>query len=210
MATKTNSHRSRPRHAKKHGRHAKRNTAAKRNPVKYITRWRVRNAAKKNRFTVKKRNPGGESTGSLIQTSLFGAGGAVLSRMIPQWVLGGSNAGMVGYAANVVAGLTLAWAGRKFISRAAGNAALAGAGIALVLRLVQDWTPWGGTFNLQGVGDPGMGILMPSSYVDPALFTGNGAQRRIPPAWQPPPAAPVVAKGMAGIPSTYGFSTYGR
>ena len=171
--------------------------------------YRYKTRRNSRRMTGRRRNPGGESTSSLIQQSIFGAAGAVGSRMLPQIVLGSNNTGIMGYGANIVSGLILAWGGRKFFGRSAGNAALAGAGIALVLRLIQDFTPWGSTVSLNGMGDAGMGILMPSQFVDPAIFTGVGAERRIPPAWRPiQPAAPGM--GMRGISSTYANSTYGR
>jgi hypothetical protein len=197
---KTNRHKS-------HGHRTRKNSTT-------IVKYMPAPMAKQNPHRKGKRrgNPGGESTTSLIQTSLFGAAGAVGSRLIPQWVLGTANSSWTGYGANIVAGLGLAWLGRKFVGPKAGGAILGGAGIALVLRLIQDFTPWGSVATLSGVrGDVGMGALLPQSFVDPAIYTGNGAQLRIPPAWQPPPAAAAVAtKGVSGIPSTYGFSTYGR
>jgi hypothetical protein len=182
-----------------------------------VTRWRTRNPKKNWGRHRGRKNPGGESTGALLKQSLFGAGGAVLSRLLPQWVLGASNTGIMGYGSNIAAGLMLAWAGNKFLGKGAGSAILAGAGIALVLRLVQDFTPWGSVATLSGVrGDVGMGALLPSNFVDPSIMQGNGAMRRLPQGWGPPPPAAVPAtagaamSGMKGIPNTYGTSVYGR
>jgi hypothetical protein len=192
-----------------HGHHHK-----KPNPMtKTVTKWRAN--AKKNR-----KNPLGESASQLLQFSLWGAGGAVGSRLIPNWILGTANTSWMGYISNIGTGFVLAWAARKWVSPLGASAILAGTGIALVLRLIQDFAPGmiGSYVQAGGLGDPGMGALLPSSFVDPAIFTGNGAQVRIPPAWQqaPPPAAAPAAtvatsgKSMSGIPSTYSLSTYGR
>ncbi len=153
-------------------------------------------------------------TGGLMKAAVNGAyviGGAVGSRWLTQMglsMLGQSNSGIIGYGGNVVATLALAWAGGKFLGRGSRAWILAGGMAGLALRFLQDQTSFGQMFSLSGMGDMGMAAILPSSFVDPALFTGNGAQRRIPGAWQAPaPVKAVPAKAGMGW-STYGTSTY--
>ena len=195
-----------------------------RTQIVYRTRYRAR--ARRNGFRrIAHRNPNLSSGKGLLMHGIWGAAGAVGSRVLPQMFLGAGNTGFMGYAANVGTGLVLGWAAKKFVGREAGASVIFGMAIALVLRLVQDFTPFGQYVtqgNLGAIGD--MGVILPSGFVDPALFTGSGAQRVIPgpmrAALAPPPAAATpaaapgggykrgVATGMGA--STYGFSTYGR
>jgi len=205
----------------KHYSKPKHHTAAKKkNPTatKVVTRWKIRNAPKKPMYAKKRPNPMGGASGSFLVNSTLGATGAVLSRIVPNWVLGANNTGIVGYIANGVTGAGLAWVAKKFgPSWMRGEGAkwiLGGAGIALVLRIAQDYLPGPVSSYVQsgGLGDPGVGALLPSAYVDPAIYTGNGAQVRVPPAWQPAPlpAPMTAAKTGMGTLSTYGVSTYSR
>jgi len=119
---KRNAHRPRSNKARtnrghSHHRKTRRSRRAHRNPT-VIYRYKTRRNSR--RMTGRRRNPGGESTSSLIQQSIFGAAGAVGSRMLPQIVLGSNNTGIMGYGANIVSGLILAWGGRKFFGRSAG------------------------------------------------------------------------------------------
>jgi hypothetical protein len=127
--------------------------------------------------------------------------------------MGMANTGVIGYASNIASGWVLAMIASKVLGRDAHNFVLAGTGIGLVLRIVQDFGILGPMAStsaaISGMGD--VGVLMPSSYVDPPLFSGNGAQRVIPAAWrQIPAAAPAGAPprraGMGA--STYKMSTY--
>lgn len=192
--------------------------------IEYRTRYRTRADRRHNPYSRRRHNPVGGKTTNLVMQAVAGAAGAVGSRLIPQLVLGGSNTGMIGYGANIITGLALSWGARKFVGKEAGHATLIGVGIALVLRLVQDFTPYGPQVSLSGIGD--LGVILPSGFVDPALFTGQGAQRVVPgplrAALAPPPAAPQTTPASApggGLKrgatagmgaSTYGFSTYGR
>jgi hypothetical protein len=148
-----------------------------------------------------------------------GAAGALGSRMIPNFALpalGMANTGAVGYIANVASGWVLAMVAGKVLGRDAHNFVLAGTGIGLVLRIVQDFGILGPmattAASLNGMGD--VGVLLPSSFVDPPLFSGNGAQRVIPAAWRQLPAAttqagaPAMARRAGMGASTYKMSTY--
>lgn len=135
-------------------------------------------------------------------------GGAVGSRWLTQVglsMLGQSNSGLIGYGGNLVATLALGWASGKFLGRGSRAWVIAGGMAGIALRFLQDQTSFGKMFSLSGMGDIGMAAIMPSSFADPAIFTGNGAQRRIPGGWQAPAAVPAKA-GMGW--STYGTSTY--
>lgn len=194
-------HRRRRVSAKKH-----RSTRRRTNP-KIVVRYRTRKAKAYSRK--RRMNPRGSSAGSLLSNGAYAAVGAVGSRALSQMLLGSGNTGIMGYGANVASTLALGWAAGKFLGRNARTWVVGGGMAGLVLRLIQDYTPYGKYFSLSGAGDPGMGILMPSSFVDPALFTGSGAQRAIPSAWRPAPVAAPAKAGMSGLgASSYGYSTY--
>jgi hypothetical protein len=103
-----------------------------------------------------KRNPGrmgGGITSVLIDAGWAGAG-AVASRAIPNMLLTSMNTGVVGYGANIITGLALAWGARSFLknSRAAADIML-GTMIGVIFRAVQDFTPYGKYAALNGMGD---------------------------------------------------------
>ncbi len=135
--------------------------------------------------------------------------GAVGSRWLTQVglsIVGQSNSGVIGYGGNVVATLLLGWAGGKFLGRGSRSWIIAGGMAGLVLRFLQDQTSFGKMFSLSGMGDAGIGALVPSNFVDPLLLTsGSNAMRRVPPSWGAPAAVPAKA-GMGW--STYGTSNY--
>lgn len=165
--------------------------------TKVITKYRYR--AKARRGKGKRHNPSRGGNSNLLVNSIAGAAGAVGSRVLPQLFLRTENKGPLGYLANAGAGLGLAWATRKFFSRSAASYVLVGSGIALVLRILQDVTPWGQKLSL--LGDTGMGALLPTSFLDPALYVpGRGAERVIPAAFRPPVTAAAPAPmGRMGV-----------
>lgn len=168
-----------------------------------VRRYRRRNARRRGG---RRRNPALGRVGGLFTQALWLIGGAVGARGVTQLALGGKNTGILGYAGNLVTALLLGWGVGKFArSPVAGTAVTLGGMVGLTMRLIQDLTPIGKFVNLQLSGmDGGLGALLPSSYVDPALFTGQGAERYIPAGWRPAP--PAQMRGLGA--STYAASTY--
>lgn len=149
-------------------------------------------------------NPAGlGSVGPLVTNAIFVIVGALGSKLGAQMVLGTNNVGLIGYAGNLGAGGVL-WflAERVMKNRAAASGILAGTVVQIVLRLINDYTPFG-----QYVSQLGMGDYQMQSFVTPQVLVDpwNSAQVQIPPGWAPagaPPALPASAGGIvpAGTP----------
>ncbi len=103
----------------------------------------------------RRRNPGAlGSTGSWLTGGVGILGGVVVTRALPQLVLGSSNTGPMGYAANAVTAIAGGFllnsigAGRKFAVPFVG-----GGFAALIARIISDYTPYGKILSLNGWGD---------------------------------------------------------
>jgi hypothetical protein len=85
-------------------------------------------------------------------------------------------------------------------NRAAANGILAGTAVQIVLRLINDYTPFG-----QYVANLGMGDYQAQAFVTPQVLEDpyNSARIRIPAAWQPAPAVAAAPAGM-GATALYG------
>lgn len=148
-----------------------------------------------------KRNPGMLSgVGPLVTNAVFVIVGALGSKLGAQMVLGSNNVGWVGYAGNAAAGGIL-WflADRVMRNKAAAAGILAGTTVQIVLRLLNDYTPFG-----QYVANLGMGDYQMQSFVTPQILVDpwNSAEIAIPPGWAPRAAAalPAPAGTPAGTP----------
>lgn len=171
-----------------------------------------------------RRNPsraGSTGLAGVVKKAVYVGAGAIGSRALTQMVLGSGNVSWMGYTGNAIATLLLAWAGGKFLGGEARNFLVVGGAVGILLRMLQDLTPWGQTLSLSGFGDPGisgLGAYFTSSYVDPRIYTGQGAEIRVPPAWQSqvmsPAAMPMMRSRGTGwaTGSTYApqGSTYRR
>ena len=101
-----------------------------------------------------RRNPGiGDLTG-LVTSAVFTIAGAVGTKYATQAILQSNNTGVMGYVGNLIAAFALSWATKAFMKNTnAAAAVLSGGIVALVLRLIADYTPFGQyTANL-GMGD---------------------------------------------------------
>ena len=161
------------------------------NPGKVVVRYRNR-ATRRRRHV--RRNPGSSGGGivGLFTNALWAIGGAVGTKVITQAVLGASNTGVMGYIGNAVTafGLSLV-VGKFFKNPAAGHAVLTGGVIAIVLRLISDFTPLGSYTSQIGLGDYQVSNwVTPQRYVD-AL---NSAQVEVPAGWG---QGPVVVQSNA-------------
>lgn len=149
-----------------------------------------------------------------VLTSVFVIAGALGTKLLTQAVMGTSNTGIVGYGTSALIGVML-WAGVRYMikNKVAADGTLAGAVVNIILRLLNDYTPFGGYLS-QGFGDyQAQAFLTPQVLVDPM----NNAAIRWPQgliaAVQPPPAPPAVAaNGMGGwMDNSYApISVYGQ
>ena len=174
----------------------KRATPKRRNPVAEIISWTAGNPARKKgkkhmAHTKKKakssarrnagrshkkpmtrrrhRNPAG--LGRPMEWVQGGAGvlaGVLGTRALPQMLLGASNTGPMGYAANAVAALALGWAAHMVFKKPIITTAVVAGGFAsLFSRVIADKTPYGAQFSLSGLGDWGLGLYQKSNFNRP-------------------------------------------
>lgn len=150
------------------------------------------------------------NVGGILTNAVFVIAGALGSKLLTQMVLGTNNTGVVGYAGNAVAGIGLWFLASKVLKNSeAAKGVISGTAVQLVLRLINDYTPFGQYVNQLGMGDyQAQAFVTPQVLVDPY----NSARIRIPGAWQPPPAppqTPSAAAASVGIGSYGGGDLYG-
>jgi hypothetical protein len=165
-----------------------------------------------------RRNPGTGSIGEVITTSTFVLVGALGSKLGAQLVLGANNTGVVGYAGNLAAGGVLWFLTDKVMkNKTAASGVIAGTVAQLILRLINDYTPFGSYVSQLGMGDYQM-----QSYVTPQILTDptNNSNVLIPNGWGQPaaiaaPAAAMGKKSSSGMGASsyddgglFGMSTY--
>ena len=118
------------------------------------------------------RNPG-MLTG-VLGKAIGVIGGAVATRYVTQFALGGNNTGVIGYLGNAISAYALGWGTGKFVNKEMGTNVMIGGFVSTLLRVIQDQTTLGKYFNmsLQGVGkggDTGIGIIQDSSFPLPQV-----------------------------------------
>lgn len=125
----------------------------------------------------------GEGWTATFMTGLYTLGGLLGSKYAAQMVLGSSNTGVVGYAGNLVAGGLLA-AGVNFglKNKKGAQAVFVGSVIEVIVRLLNDYTPYGSYVSGLGMGD-----YLASNWVSPQRYTDalNSANVQIPGGWAP-------------------------
>ena len=143
------------------------------------------NAGRRRHYTKKvirhrrRSNPAG--LGKPMDWLQGGAGviaGVVGTRALPQMLLGASNTGPTGYAANAVAAVGLGWLTHMVFPRnpVLVTAVIAGGFAGLLSRIIADKTPFGAQLSLSGgLGDWGLGLYQKSNYpYPPRLVNGHG------------------------------------
>lgn len=102
--------------------------------------------------------------------------GVVGARAIPQMILGASNTGAMGYAANAAAAAGLGWLAHMFFprSRVLTASVIAGGFAGLIARIISDKTSYGQYLSLTGIGDYGMGLYLKSNFPNPPRLTDPG------------------------------------
>lgn len=157
-------------------------------------------------------NPGGLTgrVGNLGVTAAFAIAGSFISKAGAQMILGANNVGMAGYAGNAAVGAGLWFVVEKFLKSPRGADGVAiGTLIQIILRAINDYTPFGTYVANLGMGDYQMqSFVTPQILVDPL----NSADVQIPGGWAPvmlPPPPAVPAAGKAGVGSLYGGGSFG-
>ena len=143
---------------------------------------------RRNRHYGRRRNPGmmGE-IGPTFSNAVFVIVGALGSKLGAQAILGTNNVGLVGYAANAAVG-GVGWfiAEKMMKNRVAANGIIAGTLVQIILRVINDYTPFGSYVANLGMGDYQMqSFVTPQILVDP----WRNADIQIPAGWgaQGPP-----------------------
>ena len=144
-----------------------------------------------------RRNPGTGTIGEVITTSTFVIVGALGSKLGAQLVLGSNNTGVVGYRlSNLAVGSVLWFLADKVVmtNNTAASGIIAGTVAQLILRLINDYTPFGQYLQSAGMGDYQM-----QSYVTPQILTDptNNSNILIPNGWGGQSALPAAAAPMA-------------
>jgi hypothetical protein len=158
----------------------KRGKKAMAKPRKKRAVARHTNAGRRRKSTTRRhhrRNPGG--LGRPMDWVQGGAGvlaGVLGTRALPQMILGASNTGPMGYAANAVAALALGWGAHMLFKKPVITTAVVAGGFAsLFSRIIADKTPYGAQFSLSGLGDWGLGLYQKSNFpYPPRLQNGRG------------------------------------
>ena len=191
---------------------------------------RRRSVVRHRRHHIRRRNPGEMGgIGPMLTNAVFVIVGAMGSKLGAQAVLGTNNVGVVGYAGNAATGAVLWFLAEKVMkNRAAANGIIAGTVVQILLRVINDYTPFGSYVANLGMGDYQMqSFVTPQVLVDPMrnatiqIPTGWGGGMAAPPmsATRGPrqvtaPAAPAAAASSGlGSSNVYGRggrnSTYG-
>ena len=144
----------------------------------------------------KRRNAGSVSgLGPIVTNALFVIVGALGSKLGAQAVLGANNVGLIGYAANAAAGGVIWFLTEKVMhNRAAAAGVIAGTVVQIILRIINDYTPFGSYVAQLGMGDYQMqSFVTPQVLVDP----WNSAEIAIPNGWGAA-APPMLTAGGGG------------
>jgi len=133
----------------------------------------------------------------LVTNAAFVIIGALGSKLGTQAILGTKNTGLLGYAGNAAVGGVLWFITEKVMkNRAASTGVISGTIVQILLRIINDYTPFG-----QYVAQLGMGDYQMQSFVTPQVLVDpwRSAEIAIPPGWAPRMAAlPAAAGGGAG------------
>lgn len=138
-------------------------------------------AAKKNPSRRRRSNPTPMgSMKELVTGGVAGLASAVATRQIPQMILGVANAGMEGYAANIVTAAVATWLASKFGGPAAGRGALIGGSVIVLDRVLSDnVSPIASYLSLSGVGDHAayskLGTIRSGFFTHPGLQNPDGS-----------------------------------
>jgi hypothetical protein len=163
------------------------------------SRYKTNSPARHRRHHRTRRNQGGGMTGGfggMVTNAVFVIVGALGSKLGAQMILGSNNTGIIGYVGNAAIGAALWLLTEKVMhNRAAASGVIAGTLVQLLLRAINDFTPFG-----QYTSQLGMGDYQVQSFVTPQVLVDpwNSAQIQIPNGWAPTMVAPAPAAAAAG------------
>lgn len=139
-----------------------------------------------------RRNPGfGGEVGAIFTNAVFVIVGALGSKLGAQAILGTNNVGIMGYAGNAATGAVLWFLADKWLkNKAAASGIIAGTMVQIILRVINDYTPFGSY-----VANLGMGDYQMQSFVTPQVLVNpwKNANVQIPAGWGPGAAPPMSA-----------------
>lgn len=131
--------------------------------------------------------------------------GSSLSSAIPQWILGASNTGAMGYVGNFVSTLILTWAGGAFVRNKAFPAGILAGGIGgLLRRIIADYSLVGPFGSQLGLGD-----YMVSNWVTPQRVVDGWNSAYVYGQNAPGNVVPISSSG-ASFDDTLGLNDTGR
>jgi hypothetical protein len=154
---------------------------------------------------------GGISPGDMLETAVYGTGGFVGARALPQMFLGASNQGVMGYAANLAAALGLGFVA-KFISPKAGSSVIVGGIIGTAARILSDVMGQGAFGGALGDLQYDLGFYINNTF--PLPTTGQGPYLLNPGVTGGPMAnggvsAPIVVTPASGSPTAQAAAAAG-
>jgi hypothetical protein len=150
---------------------------------------------------------GRSGMGSAAINGIFVIAGALGTKLITQMALQANNTGWVGYGVSALVGAVLWFATEKTLHNPAASAGvIAGTVVQIIIRLINDYTPFGQYVSQLGMGDyQAQAFLTPQVLVDPY----NSAQIQFPAALRAmmagPGPAPSTAAKMSASAGVSGF-----
>jgi len=149
----------------------------RRNPI--VNRRPRPRARTRTTYRRRRRNPITRPVGAL-QLGLTALVGLVVTRQLPQLILGARNKGIVGYASNFVTALLAGFGAGKLAKKHYGEAVMIGGMLYVVNRILQEqFSPVGKVLSLAGVGDAGasghLGAIEKSYFPLPVIVGRDGA-----------------------------------
>ena len=168
-----------------------------------------RNTGRRVNMRRHRRNPGEGSINAYLTNATFAIVGAIGSRLGAQLILGANNTGPVGYIGNLATGGALWFVAEKLVkNREAAKGILTGTLIGVILRLLNDYTPFGQYLSSWGMGDYQVqGFVNPQILMDP----NNSSQVRVPTGWGAGtaaiPASPTASMTHTKVASSTGMGS---
>jgi hypothetical protein len=177
-----------------------------RNPVFAMARPRRRSrrshARRANRHHRRShRNPSilGLNMSELLAMTAGGVGNGIITRSVPQLLLGTSNTGVMGYGANAAAAFAGAWIIKAMFGARAGTGAIIGGATALVQRIMSDLMGSKlGDLGLSGDLDFDLGFYIGNSF---PLPTAGSGPYLLNPGYSGSPMPSVSVGGPAIVPA---------
>lgn len=181
-----------------------------------LSKYKHNPARKSHYFKMRRKKNAGSLMGggltSIVTNAVFVIVGALGSKLGAQVVLGANNTGVIGYVGNAAIGAAL-WMLTEHVmkNRAAASGVIAGTVVQILLRAINDFTPFGQYVNQLGMGDyQAQSWVTPQVLVDPY----NSAEIALPSGWAPTTvvAAPAgkALPAAAGMGAHYGNLYTGR